>query len=191
MLHRYVYFDLHHEMHVVNAEATTDPERPATTTRTSKRPRPAPRNAPPILEPELESEEEHPSDALAARASILSPRSGADTIADSWTRECPSLAQPANPLAVGVRKKLDAAARRESDRDWNATFRRVNDSAFLMGGKTGFRASLLWITNADNLAKLDAGQYDDGRPQTARSTDRLVSVCAEALAGMYPSEGGA
>lgn len=188
VLHLYVYFDAAREMHVVNAAATTDADNPATSVCTSTRTRSAPRRAPPRIEPDPEPDvDEHPSDALrvsgaGVRARSLSVlTSEAEIIADAWSIECRDLAQPARPLANGVRRKLAAAAKREKSRDWTATFRRVAASAFLTGQRTSFRAALLWVVAPDNLAKIDSGQYEDG-PRTAR-LDHRDAARQDAAAG--------
>lgn len=120
----------------------------------------------------------------------------ADGLADLWAEVCPSLSQPVRPLAAGVRKELAAAARRESGRDWRATFGRVAGSAFLTGGRTSFRASVLWAIGAKNLPKIDAGQYDDapagaGPPRRPTKADELQDMARRYIERQRAKDAGA
>lgn len=98
---------------------------------------------------------------------------GAEEVADAWAAACPDLEQPTRPLARGIRAKLQAAWKRETGRDWPATFAEVAASEFLSGrapGRNGgepFRAAITWCTGPENLAKIDAGQYRSGRASVA------------------------
>jgi uncharacterized protein YdaU (DUF1376 family) len=84
-----------------------------------------------------------------------------EDLAALWRTHCPTLAQPAAPLAHGVRKKLGIAIKREKGRDWEATFRRVGASPKLRGEEFDWCCpGILWAVGPENLANLDAGQHD-------------------------------
>lgn len=112
------------------------------------------------------------------------PEGPPERIADAWAEACPHLPQPDRPLAPGIRAKLVAVAKRERARDWGATFGRVSASGFLSGRKKDWRADLLWCVGPENLAKLDAGAYDDhaaaAAPPPNRRATQLAGAAAEA-----------
>lgn len=131
---------------------------------------------PPTEEPPLPPGEEAPATGHAER------------IADAWAETCPHLAQPDRPLASGIRAKLVVAAKRERARDWGATFRRVSASDFLSGRRKDWRADLLWCVGPENLAKLDAGAYDNGGSAAPnRKNAELAGTAADAFTALYGS----
>ena len=91
-----------------------------------------------------------------------------------WRTILPFHPQPQSRLAPGIKDALRTALTREEGRDWEATFKRVAASAFLSGRATGFRPSLVWVCTKSNLAKIDAGNFDDAHSGTRNRTQTLV-----------------
>jgi len=101
-----------------------------------------------------------------------------ERIADQWARECGHLPQPVRPLPPKLREAAEEAERQSPDRDWGATFARVARSDFLSGRVKGWRANLGWALTAENLAKLDSGNYDQGQRGSKRANDLAASAAA-------------
>lgn len=91
-----------------------------------------------------------------------------------WRTILPFHPQPQSRLAPGIKDALRTALTREEGRDWEATFKRVAASAFLSGRATGFRPSLVWVCTKSNLAKIDAGNFDDAHSGTRNKAQTLV-----------------
>ena len=88
-------------------------------------------------------------------------KGNAEELAALWADLCPHLPQPASPLTAGIRKAILTALHRDVIPIWETRFRRVDESDFLSGRKTDFRAGLLWVLGPINAAKIDSGQYDN------------------------------
>lgn len=97
-----------------------------------------------------------------------------------WKRHLPQHPQPMAKLAPGVRDRLLEALRRERGRDWEATMQRVAASDFL-SGSTGFRPSIVWVCAKGNLAKIDAGNYDNAHAGFRSKGQSLVIEATKAL----------
>lgn len=99
-----------------------------------------------------------PAEAAPAGAECVT----ADWLAELWLKANPTLQQPRRPLQGEVKKSLQAAAKRTRDPEvWRERFRRVNASDWLSGRSGSFRASILWAIGPKNVAKIDAGQYEN------------------------------
>ncbi len=97
--------------------------------------------------------------ALVERPKKAVDEKAAQLVAE-YTRLCPSMPK-APPAAL---KAATAALKREPDLDvWLARFARAEESDFLAGRKTDWRANILWLLGPINVGKLDAGQYDNHR----------------------------
>lgn len=109
----------------------------------------------------------------ATPAAAARPRTPpADSLADLFRSILPNLPQPARPLAAGIRDACLAALRRDPSLDlWRSRFERAGRSAFLTGQRTSFRATLVWLVGPKNVAKLEAGQYDDHEPPAPPSAN--------------------
>lgn len=67
--------------------------------------------------------------------------------------------------AAHLKNQWRKSSERQTLEWWRTFFNYVRDSAFLMGNKTDFQASLGWLVKPANFAKVVNGNYDNrGRP---------------------------
>ena len=88
-----------------------------------------------------------------------------DQLVGVYQEVLPELPCPKTPLAKGIKNTVRAAINRDgADPDsWRTYFQSVRELDLLMGRKTDWRASLLWLLGPKNRAKVESGSYADHR----------------------------
>jgi hypothetical protein len=70
-----------------------------------------------------------------------------------------------------------AALRRDRSLEvWRPRFERIGRSAFLCGRKTDFIARFLWALGPKNVAKVEAGNYDDRQDFAGRMEKESFAI---------------
>ncbi len=86
-----------------------------------------------------------------------------DQVAELFARILPELPRPRLPLKPGIKNAVKAAITRDGSEteSWVAYFSSIRKLDFLMGRKSDWRASLLWILGPKNRAKIESGAYEN------------------------------
>ena len=75
--------------------------------------------------------------------------------------ELPPVNEWADSHATNLRARWKSQKERQSVQWWRDYFAYVSKSDFLMGRKGSFQASLAWLVNAQNFAKVVNGNYEN------------------------------
>ena len=95
-----------------------------------------------------------------AEAECATPSLSVDRIVEVWNMT-PRLV-PAKSVTGPILKRVKLRLAEHPEVEWwAALFTRVSASDFLTGRKTDFAATLDWVLGPKNLAKIEAGNYDN------------------------------
>ena len=90
---------------------------------------------------------------------------------------CPSLPAPKEAKAWTEKRKRTVKSRWKKNPSmdfWYGFFHKIEDSDFLSGRKTDWRASFDWIMKPANFEKISEGCYDNAPDQMAQVLDRVM-----------------
>jgi hypothetical protein len=90
---------------------------------------------------------------------------------------CPSLPAPKEAKSWTEKRKRTVKSRWKKNPSmdfWYGFFQKVEDSDFLSGRKTDWRASFDWIMKPANFEKISEGCYDNAPDQMAQVLDRVM-----------------
>ena len=90
---------------------------------------------------------------------------------------CPSLPAPKEAKSWTEKRKRTVKSRWKKNPSmdfWYGFFQKVEDSDFLSGRKTDWRASFDWIMKPANFEKISEGCYDNAPDQMAQVLDRFM-----------------
>ena len=106
------------------------------------------------------SETETETYKAEAEADCATPSLSVDRIVEVWNMT-PRLV-PAKSVTGPILKRVKLRLAEHPEVEWwAALFTRVSASDFLTGRKTDFAATLDWVLGPKNLAKIEAGNYDN------------------------------
>ena len=106
------------------------------------------------------SETETETYKAEAEADCATPSLSVDRIVEVWNMT-PRLV-PAKSVTGPILKRVKLRLAEHPEVEWwDALFTRVSASDFLTGRKTDFAATLDWVLGPKNLAKIEAGNYDN------------------------------
>jgi len=90
---------------------------------------------------------------------------------------CPSLPAPKEAKAWTEKRKRTVKSRWKKNPSmdfWYGFFHKIEDSDFLSGRKTDWRATFDWIMKPANFEKISEGCYDNAPDQMAQVLDRVM-----------------
>ena len=128
-----------------------------------------------LIEPSEEPSEE-PSLSARAREVCANADFTADRLVEAWNLSAKRLGLPVvRSLCLKDRKALDEAMAYHPDpKDWREAFEAIGDSKFLLGEKSGFRATFRWLLKPSIFDKVLEGSYDDGPDPRSDGMDRAL-----------------